>query len=336
LRATLFADLAEPLPKHTTENAKAYGLYLRGRHAWNKRTQEGTAEAFACFKPAIAEDPKFALAFTGLSDAYALHVDYRSVPVHEGLSRAKDYARKALALDPAVAEAHASLAWALFIYDWAWDEAAHTFRRAIELDPRYASAHQWYAMLLASQGNIQEALIEAHTSQELDPASVSARRNLAFVYYYARRYDQTRYHLARALAMNPTAEETYRVLGLALAVEGDYAEAERVLREALDMPGSGTYTIATLGYALARAGQRKEAEELLAGLEARARRDYVSPVAFATIHIGLGSHDRALDAAERAFEERRGWLAYLNVNPIFDPLRGEPRFRALVGRMGLA
>jgi eukaryotic-like serine/threonine-protein kinase len=333
LRVTSFAEFASPVARRYTESVAAYHLYLRGRYAWNTRTQEGVSEAIEYFERAIAEDPEYALAYTGLADAYALHVDYRSVPVHEGFARAKDYARKALALDEGLAEAHASLAWSLFVYDWKWAGAAKEFRRSIRLDPRYATAHQWYAFLLASRGHLEEALVEGHTAQELDSSSVSVRRSLAWIYYYARRYEQARYHLTRAIAMNPGAEETYRVLGLTLAIEGQLEESERVLREAVSMPGAGSYTSATLGYALARAGKRAEAETLLAALDRQRERDYVSPVALATLHLGLGQHDRALDWAEKAYDERRGWLAYLTVNPLLDPVRGEPRFEALVARM---
>lgn len=333
LRVTSFGGRERPSPRRYTENVVAYGLYLRGRFAWNKRTQEGVTEAIDFFERAIAEDPGYALAYTGLSDAYALGVDYRSVPVDEGLQHAKLHARKAIALDDDLAEAHASLAWCLFIYEWNWTEAVAEFERAIALDPEYASAHQWYAFALASRGKLDKALVEGHTAQELDPSSVSARRSLAWLYYYARRFGQARYHLERALAMNPAAEETYRVLGLTLAMDGQAAEAERVLRRAVLMHGSGSYTYGTLGYALARGGKLDEARGIADGLERLREREYVSPVALATVHLGLGNNSRALDWAERAFEERRGWLAYLTVNPIVDPLRGEPRFEALVERM---
>jgi serine/threonine protein kinase/tetratricopeptide (TPR) repeat protein len=335
LRATSFADLAEPLRKRYTENVLAYGLYLKGRYAWNKRTREGIDEAIRYFAQAIKEDPGYASAYTGLADSYALHVDYRSVAVHEGFARAKAYARMALELDHTLAEGHASLAWSLFIYDWDWAAADREFRRAIELTPRYATAHQWYAFLLTARGRLDEALVEGHTALELDPASVSIRRSVGWLYYYARRYDQARYHLTRAIAMNPTAEENYRVVGLAFSQQDLLREAEQVLREALALPDAGTYSKATLGYVLARAGQRRAAAALLDELEVIARRDYVSPVAFITLHLGLGDHQRALDWADRAYEERRGWMAYLAVHPIVDPLRAEPRFQALVTKMRL-
>jgi len=335
LRATWLTELApRPIKRHTA-NIRAYSLYLKGRYEWNRRTQDGVISGIHYFEQAIAEDPAYALAYTGLADCHALHVDYRSVPVHEGFQRATAYALKAIALDDDLAEAHASLAWCRFIHDWDWSDADHEFRRALELDPRYATAHQWYAFLLSALGNGSESLVEAHTAVELDSGSVSARRSLAWAYFYARRFDRARYHLDRAIAMNPNAEESYRVLGLAHAIDGHHAEAERILREASDMPDAGTYTRSTLGYALARAGKSDEARRILAELEAHAARGYVSPVAFATVLLGLGDVERALDWTERAHTDRRGWVAYLNVNPVMDPMRGHPRFAALVQRMGL-
>ena len=333
LRSLSFGTLDQSSPKHYTESIAAYGLYLRGRFALNKRTQDGVAEGITYFERAIAEDPNYALAYTGLADAYSLQVDYRSVPNTEGFERAKEYAHKALTLDETLPEAHASLAWTSFIYDWDWAKAEREFRRAIELNPRYAPAHQWYGFLLAAHGRTEEALVAGHTAQELDPGSVSARRSLAWLYFYARRYERTLHHLESAIEMNPTAEETYRVLGLTLAVDGQLDEAERVLREAVSMQGAGSYTAATLGFALARAGKTDEARSILAGLHTAREREYVSPVAFATLYLGLGDTAHALDWSERAYTERRGWVAYVRVNPLMDPLRDEPRFAALVERM---
>jgi TolB-like protein/Tfp pilus assembly protein PilF len=335
LRASTFASLESPAAKRHTDNVRAHSLYLRGRHAWNKRTQEGVLEAIAYFEQAIAEDATYALAYTGLADSFALLLDYRSVPVTEGHERAKSYARKALELDESLAEAHTSLAWSLFIYDWDFDVAEEHFRRAIELDPRYATARQWHSFALASRGRLDEALLEGHVAQELDPASVSIRRALGWLYFYARRFEQANYHLARAIEMNPEAEETYRILGLSLAGQEDFVEAERVLRESITLRGAGPYAVASLAYVLARCGQREEAMSLLHTLEQRAVTSYVSPVAFGTVYLGLHDTSRALDWMERARDERRGWLVYLKVNPIFDPVRGTARFEKLVEEMGL-
>ncbi|HEY2066880.1 MAG TPA: protein kinase, partial [Gemmatimonadaceae bacterium] len=300
LRVTSLVGQATPTARRYTDNVNAYSLYLRGRYAWNKRTQEGVSEAIDYFERAIAEDPDYALAYAGLSDAYALLLDYRSVPVHEGFDRAKVYARKAIELDERLAEGHTSLGWSMFVYDWDWEGARREFERAIELDPRYATAYQWYAFWLASGGLLDKALVAAHTAQELEPSSVSVRRSLGWVYYYARQFGQTRYHMTRAIAMNPSAEENFRVLGLTLAIEGQAVEAERVLREAVTMHGAGSYTTATLGFALARGGKRDEASRILDGLEARRKSEYVSPVALSTLCIGLGDTERALDWADCA------------------------------------
>jgi serine/threonine protein kinase/Tfp pilus assembly protein PilF len=335
LRATMFADLSEHIPRRYTENIQAYGLYLKGRYAWNKRTREGVAEAIGFFEQAIAADPLYAPAYAGLADSYALDVDYRSIPVAEMFARAQEYARKALELDESVPSAHASLAWVLFIFDWDWDAAEREFRRAIELDPRYASAHQWFAFLLASRGQHDAALLEGHTALELDPGSVSVRRGVGWLYYYARRFDQARDHLARAIEMNPMAVESYRMLATSVALQGDLEEGERLFRETLTLPAAGAYTKAGLGWVLAMAGRRAEAEALLEEIEESARETYVSPVPFSILHIGLGNVDQAIDWAERAYDERRGWLAYFKVNPMLDPLRGHPRFEELVRRMKL-
>jgi serine/threonine-protein kinase len=335
LRTMAFAELAEPAAKRRTKSMGAYGLYLKGRYAWNKRTPDGVLEAIALFKQAIAEDPGYAQAYAGLADSYSLQLDYRNVPVAEGFAWAEENARRAIELDDTVAEAHASLAWSLFVYDWDWDAARREFQRAIELDPRYATGHQWYAFLLASQGRMDEGVREAILATELDPASVSMRRTAGWIHYYARRYDAAREILERAIAMNPVADETYRVLGMALCLMGRHEEAERAAREALALSAEGPYNRATLSFVLARAGKLKEAREELEALEVQARRGYVSPVAFATVYLGLEEWDAALDWTEKAHAERRGWLAYLRVNPIMDGLRGRERFEKLVKAMKL-
>ena len=158
---------------------------------------------------------------------------------------------------------------------------------------------------------------------------------MGWIYYYARRYDEARRYLERAVAMNPTADETYRVLALTCAMQEEWPEAERAAGEATLLSAGGAYNRATLAYVLARSGRRAEAEKELAELHALAARDYVSPVAFATVYLGLEDWEKAFDWAERAYDDRRGWLAYLRVNPIVDPLRGRARFEALVRRMKL-
>ena len=335
LRASFLADLAEPAAKVHTANLEAYALYLKGRFSWNRRTWEGATEAIGYFEQALALDPRYAQAYAGLSDSYALQVDYRSVPPREGFERAKTYARRALELDPTLAEANTSLGWVLFIYDWDWDGAAAAFRRSIELDPGYATAHQWYAFVVMTQRSIDQALVEGHTALELDSASVSIRRSLGWLYYYANRYDDALRHLRRAIAMDPTSEENYRMLGLVCAQLGAHDEAERALNQAVALSPESAYAIAGLGYLHAVSGNRAGAEAVLRQLETRRQKGYVSPVAFCKVYAGLGDADHAFEWLERAYEDRRGWLAYLKVEPVLDRLRTDPRFTELVRRMRL-
>ena len=177
--------------------------------------------------------------------------------------------------------------------------------------------------------------MEALTALELDPSSLSVRRGVGWLSYYSRRYEHALYHLRRAIAMNPTSEDTYRVLGLVLMQQGAYAEAERAFREAITLSPDLSYATAGVAHVLALSGRRREAEALVAELEARARARYVTPVAFCIAHLGLRNIDQVFHWLERAYEDRRGWLTYLRVDPIFDPVKDDPRFAELVQRMRL-
>jgi eukaryotic-like serine/threonine-protein kinase len=335
LRTTFLADIADPMPRRYTHNLEAYSLYLKGRYCWNKRSQEGVLESIAFFKQAIDLDPEYALAYSGLSDAYALQVDYRSVPVTEGYRLAREYALKALGLDDTLPEAHTSLAWVLHVYDWDWSGAMREYRRALELNPGFATAHHWYSFVLLVSGQPEQAVMEALTALELDPSALSVRRGVGWLSYYTRRYEQALYHLRRAIAMNPTSEDTYRVLGLVLMQQGAYGEAERAFREAITLSPDLSYATAGLAHVLALSGRRREAEVLVAELEARARERYVTPVALCIAHLGLGNVDQVFHWLERAYQDRRGWLTYMKVDPIFDPVRGDPRFEEFLTKMGL-
>jgi tetratricopeptide (TPR) repeat protein len=184
-------------------------------------------------------------------------------------------------------------------------------------------------------GRAEEALSEGRAAVELDPASVSIRRSMGWLHYYFRQPEASLEHLRRALAMNPTAEENHRLLGLAYTQLGKYDEAAGALREAIATSETPALATANLGQVAVLRGRAAEGREILEGLYALARERYVSPVAFASLHITLGDRDAAFGWLEKAFEERRGWLAYLKVEPILDPLRSDPRFGALLQRMRL-
>jgi TolB-like protein/Tfp pilus assembly protein PilF len=336
LRSTLLRDLGDTTPVRYTANLTAYHLYLKGRYWWNRRTQRAIAEGIKYFEQAIREDASYALAYTGLSDSYALQVDYRGAPVREGMERARELACRALELDESLAEAHTSLAWVLFIHDWDWARAASEFRRAIELNPAYSVARQWHSWFLTAMGRSEAALAEGRMAAELDPASVSIRRSMGWLHYYARQPAEALEHLRRALAMNPTAEENHRLLGLAYLQLGMYDEAAGAFREAVASSESPALATAGLGQVAAARGRVTEARAVLDGLYAAARERYVSPVAFAMLHTSLGEADPAFEWLDRAWEDRRGWLCYLRVEPMLDPIRGDPRLGRLLERMRLA
>ena len=335
LRSTLLGQLGDPTPVRYTENVRAYSLYLKGRFWWNRRTQTDIAEGVKFFEQAIAEDPGYALAYSGLADSYALDLDYRGVPVTEGMARAKLAARRAIELDESLAEAHTSLGWVIFIYDWDWTGAEREFTRAIQLNPRYATARQWYAWFLAAMGRLEEGLAEGRAAIELDPGSVSIRRSLGWLHYYARQHEPALENLKRALAMDPTAEETHRQIGLVYLQQGKYDEAEAAFKEALANTENGVMAFAGLGHVAARRGHPQEARAVLDELHRRARTEYISPVAFTGLYVTLSEADAAFEWLEKAYQERRGWLAYLNIEPLLDGLRSDTRFHRLVERMRL-
>jgi eukaryotic-like serine/threonine-protein kinase len=335
LRATLLGDLGDLTPVRYTANVKAYSLYLKGRFCWNRRTQEGIREGIRYFEQAIAEDPDYALAYSGLADSYALDLDYKGAPVFEGMERAKAEARKAIALDETLAEAHTSLGWVTFIYDWDWAAAEQQFRRAVELNPRYSTAHQWYSWFLAAMGRFEESLEHGRTAAELDPASVSIRRSMGWLQYYARQHDGALDNLRRGLAMDPTAAETHRLLGLVYLQQGSLDEAAAAFKEALANSPNDSLALAGLGHVAARRGRADEAMAILAELDAKAKLRYVSPVAQAQLYVTLDQRDRAFEWLDRAYQDRRGWLAYLKIEPMLDGVRDDARFQRMLERMRL-
>ena len=335
LRSNFFRALGAPEPRRYTPSLAAWNLYQKGRYFWNMRTFEGVEQAIVHFEAAIKEDPQFALAYTGLADSHALGVDYRAAPVFGGLQRAKEEALKALALDDTLAEAHASLAWVAFIHEWDWETADREYRRAIELDPRYPSARQWHAWYLMAMGRTAESLAEGRQAVILDPASISIRRSLGWLHYYARDATTAIDHIRKAILANPTQEESHFILGQALMLKGSYSQARAAFREAAGPDLQHTNALSALGRVAVLEGKLDEARGYLAELYRRAGERYVSPVDFVKLHNQLGDTDEVFRWMERVWEDRRGWLVYLNVEPALDNLRGDSRFQEMVRRMKL-
>ncbi len=329
------AAVGDVTRRRATGNPRAYHLYLRGRHAWNQRTGAAMEQAVRFFEQAIAADPNFALAYTGLADAYAQYVDYRAMPVAEGLGRARTEAKRAIALDDTLAEAHTSLAWVQFIHDWDWEGAEREFRRAIELDPNYASARQWYSWYLAAMDRLPESLRQGQLAVELDPASVSIQRSYGWLHYYDRRAAMGIPSVQRALVMNPESSDCHMMLGILQTQAGRLAEARESLHTALEFAPNDTYGLLSLAHLDVLQGRRREAEETWEQFEALARERYVSPTDWSRLALVLGRTDDAFAWLDRAFLDRRGWLVYLRVEPLFDGVRGDPRFGELLRRMRL-
>ncbi len=326
------------LAKHYTDSNEAYQLYLKGRFYWNKRTEEGMQKSLEYFQQAIEKDPNFALAYSGLADAYNLlgaqDAVAGGIPPTEVLPKAKAAALKALEIDNTLAEAHVSLAHVKYYYDRDWPAAEREFKRAIELNPNYPVAYHWYAVYLMSAGRLDEALAQSRRAQELDPLSLPINMTLGWVLLIARQYDQSVEQLRKTLEMDPNFIQTHHRLGLVYEQEGKYDEAIAEFRQVLNLSAGKPLGIATLAHAYALAGKRGEAQKELAELLEMSKQRYVSPASIAIIYAALGNKDQAFAWLEKAVEGRDQTLVRLKVDPRFDSLRSDPRFADLVRRVG--
>ncbi|MDQ3805543.1 MAG: tetratricopeptide repeat protein, partial [Acidobacteriota bacterium] len=335
LRLRLSGEDRRRLKKRYTESAAAYDLYLKGRYFLNRRTTEWIRRAVEHFREAIALDPNYALAHAGLADAYAfLASSTGEQPPAEFYPLAEASALKALELDDTLAEAHTSLGFFRLLYEWDFRAAESHFKRAIELQPTYANAHDGYSFYFKATGQHERAVRACREAQKLDPLSLFAAVSLAWAYYFARRYPEAAEQNRRALELDPRFIFAHWNLGLALAQQGSLDEAVGALESAAEHSGGGLTFKAHLGYVYGLAGRRREAGLLIEEFAALSRTRYVPAYYTAVIHLGLGEHERALEWLARAFEERTGFLVFLRVEPMFDPLREDPRFRELEARIG--
>jgi TolB-like protein/DNA-binding winged helix-turn-helix (wHTH) protein/Flp pilus assembly protein TadD len=316
-------------------NPEAYQAYLKGRYFWNKRTPEGFNKGIEYFNLAISIDPSYAPAFAGLADCYNLLNDYDVLPPKEAIPRAKAAAEQALAIDSTLAEAHASLGFALARYDWDWIGAEHEFQRAIELKPNYAIAHHWYALQLAMMGRFQQAMMEMNKALELDPLSLIINANIGWLLFFERNYDQAKERLQRTLEMDPNFLSAQVKLGWVYEQQGMYEEAIVQFKNALALSGDDANIIGLFGNSYALSGNKVEAMKIINKLQAQSKQRYISPYWIANIYACLGEKDNAFQWLNKAFEERSGGLVWLKVEPKLDPLRSDPRFLELLNAIGL-
>lgn len=308
--------------------------YLKGRFFLGKRTTEALQKSIEHFRRAIQTDPEYALGYAGLADSYIMLGHYAGPP-HDTYPQAKAAAMKALKIDETLAEARTSLGFVSFIYDWDWLSAEREFRRAIELDPRYANAHHWCALYLTARECLSEALEEIRRARELDPLSLIIEETVGWILYFAGRFDEAIEHYSKALEMDPTFMPAHDGLGLALEQKGMFRRAIREFNEAITLSNGATQSLAARGHAYAVSGKRKLAKKVLDELRSASKQKYVSSYGMALVHTGLGEKVRAFAWLDRAVAERSTDLIWLKVDPRLAPLRGDPRFGALVRRVGL-
>ncbi len=335
LRLRLTRDEKRQRTKRYTTNAESYQAYLKGRFYGNKRTEDALKKSIESFEEAIGKDPNYALAYTGLADSYSILGDYGFVPPREAFPRAKGAATRALELDDTLAEAHNSLAYVRWAYDWDWAGAEREFKRAIELNPNYASGHQFYGEYLTAMGRHREALAEVGRAHELDPLSLIVNAVVGWAFYFARQYDQAVEQCRRTLELDPNFARVHIYLGRAYVQKSMLEEAITEFQKGIDLSGGSPTYRAELGHACAVSCRRDEAQKVLNELKELSKRKYVSPYDMALIHAGLGENDRAFDWLQRAYDYRSFYMALLKVEPAFDNFRPDPRFQDLVRRVGL-
>jgi serine/threonine-protein kinase len=342
LQIKLGGDETRVLAKKPTENPEAHRLYLLGRYEFARYTQVGWANAIRNYEQALKIDPNYALAYCGLADTYA-YMGGVVMPGKEALVKEKEFAQKALELDPELAEAHLSLGIAL-CYDWHstramagtfdWQKAANEFDRAIELNPNLAWTYELYAWLLNGLGRSDEAIAKDKKAIELDPLNPFFQTALSFFLYFAGRYDDTIAQARRTLELDPNSTLAHNLLGRSLLWKGDTAGAIAEFQKTKALDPRAWYQ-GFLGYAYAISGDRAKAEEALRELEELANRQYVSPIAFVTIYLGLGEKQKALDWLEKSYEDQESVCWLLKVDRIYDSVRKEPRFQAILKKIGL-
>ena len=334
LQVKLTGSEKQMMTAQPTTDTAAYELYHKGRSLWEKRTGDNIPKAIAFFQQAIERDPNYALAYAGLASAYILSPFYTGADRREAGSKAKEAALKALRLDPNLAEAHAALGKVLFFSEIDLAGATREYKRAIELKPNDADAHHWFSNdSLAALGQFDEAIAEGKRSVELDPLSIVINADLGETFFYARRFDESVAQLRKTLEIDPTSFYAHDNLGIALQANGDLsgaiAEYEKA-KQLSDNPAVATFW----AQAKAHTGDKDAARRMLSELDQISQHREVPSYLRALLYLSLNNKDEALRWLEQGYEERDGSnICWINVDPLLDPLRGDPRFEALVKKV---
>jgi serine/threonine protein kinase/tetratricopeptide (TPR) repeat protein len=342
LRLRLSGEDEEKLARRYTKDAEAYELYLKGRYYWNRRNEDGFRKGIDYFKRAEEKDPTFALAFSGLADSHALLCDIGVVRPADEMPKAKAAAEKAVDADPTLAEAYTSRAFVRLAYDWDWLGAQNDFQQALKLNPKYPTAHQWYASYLMQMGKFSLAKAEIEEAQKLDPLSPIISANNGLYSYYEHNYDDAIAKYKVTLQSDPDFWVARHYLALAYVQKGMHQDAIAELRKLIKAPENGpipdkiveaeSEASASLGFVYGMAGKQAEARAIIDQLDALSNRRYVSPLYFAIVYAGLKENDKAIEYLTKAYEARHPGLVLIRIEPMFDGLRSDERFKQLIRR----
>ncbi len=342
LRLRLSGEDEEKLARRYTKDAEAYELYLKGRYYWNRRNEDGFRKGIDYFKRAEEKDPTFALAFSGLADSHALLCDIGVVRPADEMPKAKAAAEKAVEADPTLAEAYTSRAFVRLAYDWDWLKAQNDFQQALKLNPKYPTAHQWYASYLMQMGKFSLAKAEIEEAHKLDPLSPIISANNGLYSYYEHNYDDAIAKYKVTLQSDPDFWVARHYLALAYVQKGMHQDAIAELRRLIKAPESGpipdkvveaeSEASASLGFAYGMAGKQAEARAIIDQLDALSKRRYVSPLYSAIVYAGLKENDKAIEYLNKAYEARHPGLVLIRIDPMFDGLRSDERFKQLIKR----
>ena len=336
LRLKLSGSEEGRVTRHYTENPEAYQLYLKGRFYWNKRTGDGARKAIGYFQQAIEIDPNYALAYAGLADAYQLLNLFADASPQEAFTKAKTAAKRALEIDETLAEAHTSLAQAVFFYDRNYPEAQREYQRAIQLNPNYATTHQWYGVTyLAKMGRFDEAIAELKRAQELDPLSLPINADFGNTYIQARQYDKAIEQLRKTLEMDQSFYFAHALLGMAYQMKGDFHNALDEYQQARKL-NDDPFVLALLGNLYAVSGRKDEALKILDQLKQLSKQRFVYAYGIALVYVGLDDKDQAFQWLEKSFQDHEARISRLKVDPLFDSVRSDARYADLIHRIGLS